>query len=635
MFKKSLAFTLAMLMLLFAFCSCKGDESAQTSSNTETQGQSDPPIELTYTEENATLLSAGKGYRIIYSEDVASLTAANLRNRLISLDELDEATYEIGTDKKIADDGACEILLGLTNRQLSSAAKDMLESPLDYSIAISENKIAIYAYTTDALNKAITYFRSQLVVNEIGQVFYAQKENIVKKVTNFSADSLTIDGSPVKNFKIVVPKDADKDTLAAADGIATLLMEASGVFMTVVDDSAPATEREILIGNTSRKESKSFLEKDIDVGGDFRLGFENGRLVIVASNKAGYNNAKSYISKLISSSDKAINPAHSVATLSFEDIESVTYGAAFIDKKDNGLYFYKCTQAQMTQWATHSGDIGNNAKASTGVRLDFYTDSSYFGFRVAPESGTKFELYINGVYVKTITASDKTTVMESLDNSKGQNRVTLLFPSHSTGIISSVQLEQSATLIPYEYSTKILFTGDSITQGHGTSNDSHSYAHITTRYFNADSIIQGVGGGVFDAKTIDPALNYDPDYIIVAFGCNDWSRNRNDESGFRKKLTDFMDKLKQTYPDATVIFITPIPRLDNTSGNYDLTIEETRAIIASEAAARGFNSVSGTDLLPADRQYYNDDLHPNTKGYELYGENLCKWLSANIGIPRG
>ena len=133
-------------------------------------------------------VSANALLATVYHSDVMPDTLASLKT----------------IDKKIADDGACEILLGLTNRQLSSAAKDMLESPLDYSIAISENKIAIYAYTTDALNKAITYFRSQLVVNEIGQVFYAQKENIVKKVTNFSADSLTIDGSPVKNFKIVV-----------------------------------------------------------------------------------------------------------------------------------------------------------------------------------------------------------------------------------------------------------------------------------------------------------------------------------------------------------------------------------------------------------------------------------------------
>ena len=408
--KRILAALLAVILLISALCACNtketdgsldvsktesdtdptsSEENTENSDSVSDESETEPTVELTYSEENATLLSGSKCYRVVYAESVSSITAANLRNKITTLDDNEDADYAIGTDKKLADDGSPEILLGLTNRAISSEAKDMLEGPNDYAIIISGNKIAIYAYTAAALKAAVSYFQSNLVTNEIGQVFYAQKENYIYKSTNQSESGLLIDSTPIEKYTIVIPADADEDTLASVNGIATLLIENSNKFLTVTDDTAPETDYEILIGNTNRKESKAIIEKPLDVAGDFRLGFENGKLVIAATDKTGYAQVKSYISRLIST-QKAIAPANSVTTLPSEDIKLITYGSALIDSKSDGLYFHKCTTAQMTQWMTHGNDIGKNAKASTGIRFDFYTDSSIFGFRVAPNSGTKF-----------------------------------------------------------------------------------------------------------------------------------------------------------------------------------------------------------------------------------------------------
>ena len=171
--------------------------------------------------------------------------------------------------------------------------------------------------------------------------------------------------------------------------------------------------------------------------------------------------------------------------------------------------------------------------------------------------------------------------------------------------------------------------GDSITQGVGTNDDSHSFAYNVTKYFNANSIIQGVGGGRFDAKTLDPKLAYDPDVIIIAFGCNDWSAYRNNEATFRSKLTEYLDKVDELYGDKIVIGITPIPRMEDTSGS-SLSFEKAREIIEEEYTKRGFIVIDGFQMVPADKQYYNDALHPNTKGFDLYGENLCKAIEQYI-----
>lgn len=615
MSKKVLSLILVLLMIATALAAC---------TNPESPAETDPP--LSYTEKDGVLLSGENKYRVVYAENIPKSIASRLANKLLIADPDENAKYEVVTDTAAPDDGTPEILLGLTNRALSTEAKDKLESALDYSIVVSGNKIAIFANTDTRLSLAIQYFTSKLVVNEIGQVFYPSFETYISKITNFTIPNMSIDGVSVEKFNVIIPTNATEDEKYMADEIAASIISNSGKLVEIKTDSLPAGENEILVGKTNRMESSEITSSGLDVGADFRMIVKNGKMAVAAGNKAGYNSALTYFSSCLTNTNGVISSDISTLSLSASEIKGITVGAAYINHNTDGMYFHKCTQYQMDKWKVHSEAIGTRSTHSTGVRLDFYTDSSFIGLRTAKNSGKRFELHINGEYKKTLSLSDTAITYEKLDNSNGENRITLIFPSNEKGALSTVQLSVGATVSNHTYDRNILFLGDSITQGVGTNDDSHSFAHITTKHFNANSIIQGVGGGVFDANTIDPNLDYDPDYIIVAFGCNDWSRNRNDEAGFRAKLTSFVSRLKAQYPTSKIIFITPIPRLDNPPTNCDLTFDETRAIIAAEATANGYYSINGADMLPAERQYYNDDLHPNTKGFDLYGKNLCEAL---------
>ena len=69
----------------------------------------------------------------------------------------------------------------------------------------------------------------------------------------------------------------------------------------------------------------------------------------------------------------------------------------------------------------------------------------------------------------------------------------------------------------------MLFIGDSITQGWNSYYDTLSYAWRVSLYFNANSIINGIGGAFYEPQTFD-VPDFDPDTVIVALGTNDFSK---------------------------------------------------------------------------------------------------------------
>lgn len=218
--------------------------------------------------------------------------------------------------------------------------------------------------------------------------------------------------------------------------------------------------------------------------------------------------------------------------LSFEEVKSITFGFVHSFEDANGMHFAKCTDKQVAAFGSFWEGLGNNAKATTGIRLDFHTSSKHFAFGAA--SGRRFELYINGTFREIYKAQDGESAEFSYDiNEAGEeNRVTLYFPAHDTpGVLSYVELDDGATVVPHKFDCKIFFIGDSITQGWNSTYDSLSYANRVSDFFNADSVIQGVGGAFFHPSIFDEAIDYDPDSLS--------SHSELTTGAFRRATTSF------------------------------------------------------------------------------------------------
>ncbi len=308
--------------------------------------------------------------------------------------------------------------------------------------------------------------------------------------------------------------------------------------------------------------------------------------------------------------------------LTFEKIKELTVGAVEITESDGELRFYKYTQEQRAAWELHGKFLADNARGSTGVRLDFHTNSRNVSFSLGGEG--KFEIYVNGVFRYGIKASQTPDFSFALEDSLGaplpQARVTVFFPSHGTGgTLRSIDLDDGAYATRHVFDNKILFMGDSITQGWASSYDTLSFAYRVSRHFNAESVIQGVGGAGFFADILSE-LPFEPDEIFVAYGTNDFDFRKSPQE-LVNAVRNFMVRLRELYADKSVYVISPIWRVlcdEKAVGSF----ADCRKIIADEAEKQGFVHIDGLLLVPPNETLFVDGLHPNDNGFSVYAENL-------------
>ena len=317
--------------------------------------------------------------------------------------------------------------------------------------------------------------------------------------------------------------------------------------------------------------------------------------------------------------------------LSFETIKQITVGAIRIEQAADGIHFYKCTDEQIAAWSLKNKDLGHRAAGTTGVRLDFHTNSQRLSFGVS--KGNKFELYIDNLLRRQFLLKETkhacVDLCDALGNQKAEYRVTLIFPSHDDGgVLEWLELDDGATVIPHSFDRKMLFIGDSITQGWASRYDSLSYAWRVTRHFNADSVIQGIGGAFFHEDCFD-SLGYDPDTVLVAYGTNDFGRYKTYEE-FRGHAKAHLTLIAEEYQGKQIFVLSPIWR-DKREGKSMGTFECCRAIVAEEAEALGLIHIDGLALVPPIPEFFGDAyLHPNDEGFALYAENLIIELEKHL-----
>lgn len=310
--------------------------------------------------------------------------------------------------------------------------------------------------------------------------------------------------------------------------------------------------------------------------------------------------------------------------LSNEMIRSIAFGAVRIDEQADGLHFHKCTPKQVEAWHSLNQLLGERADTTSGIRLDFHTDSPWLSFNAA--KGNKFEVLINNMAAARIEFNEmrRSGITPKVDLGPGEKRVTLAFPSHDEGVLADIELADGATVTPHRFRKKMLFIGDSITQGWNSYFDTNSYAWQVTRHFDAESVINGIGGAFYHESTFDRP-DFEPDQVIVAYGTNDFGHNKTQEE-LRLHMGAFLDQVAEAYPVEKVCCISPIFRFDLAKQRNMGSWEECRAILKEEITRRGFRLVDGYELVPHLDYFYADAVHPNDIGFAEYAKNLIKAL---------
>lgn len=306
--------------------------------------------------------------------------------------------------------------------------------------------------------------------------------------------------------------------------------------------------------------------------------------------------------------------------LSVEEIKKITFGAVRYEECDGELHFYKCTKKQCDAWYNEWEGLGERSESTTGITLDFVSDAKEIAFEVC---GSKFEILINGNFNKQYLFSDKDFHEVNLSLNGEKNRITLVFPDHDKGILKSVALSGESFIEPHKFERKILFLGDSITQGWNSKYDFMSYPYQVSDFLNAEIVINGIGGAYYLPQSFD-TVDFDPDTVVVAYGTNDFTHYK-DIDAFSEAVSGFLKKVKDIYGGKKVIVITPIFRFGDLTRAWG-TIDDYIDVIKTKATCFLFDVVNGYDLVPHNMDFYADAVHPNDLGFSVYARKLISKL---------
>ena len=320
--------------------------------------------------------------------------------------------------------------------------------------------------------------------------------------------------------------------------------------------------------------------------------------------------------------------------IGFEEIKKVLSGAVETIEKDGYLTPRRFTSDQLRHMASDERWI-SRAKAAAGIMLDFYTDSTTLSFEaVLPANPCFFDVYVDGFMRyhsgKKSTASAAHSCF-SYVFAPGKKRITVYFPCTACVSLGNLSVDDGALFVPHQKNRKLLFFGDSITQGYTTDFPSHTYVNAVARRMDAEVLNLGIGGDVFNPEILQGFRKYDADSIFAAYGTNDWNGGRN----VKAVSGAFFDRLCEIYPDTRIYAMLPTWRADyaeREANGQNYPFEKMRREIRLSAAEHGNMSVIDCiDFIPHFPEFFADGyLHPNDLGFTFLAENLVKAIEAGV-----
>ena len=200
-----------------------------------------------------------------------------------------------------------EILVGRTNREESGSVFTSLLSN-DYAIKIVGEKLVILGGDENSTVEAVNQFISKFLSGEKKNTLEISEKDGFTYHDEYPADTFTLNGIDISNFRIVYKSNANNSEKTAAKYLADRISELCGRKLEIVNDRTAATQNEILIGNTTHGQLPVTLSTSTE--NNAAIAFSDGKLFLAGNNVFSTRYAiDQFISKYIKSdliSDKKI-----------------------------------------------------------------------------------------------------------------------------------------------------------------------------------------------------------------------------------------------------------------------------------------------------------------------------------------
>ena len=334
--------------------------------------------------------------------------------------------------------------------------------------------------------------------------------------------------------------------------------------------------------------------------------------------------------------------------LGLSNMKDITTGAVRIENSAKGISFYRFTEQQQEAYKNRSDDFYMKSFSASGVKMRFRTNSETLYLKVDVEKGSSrsyfsFDVYVNGEKIDVLkNFSDKKLPLDytkidlplgeyskNFNLGAGEKDVCIYFPWSVKVTLKELAIDDNSFVTPLNSNKKLLCFGDSITQGYDALYPSNKYTTQLANMLEADEYNKAIGGEIFFPKLPTMMESFEPDYITVAYGTNDWNVCKKEH--FCNHCREFFDNLTSNYQHAKIIAITPIWRKDCTEQRDFESFESIEKNIKS--IAQDYENVvviTGFDFVNHDENFFADlRLHPNDEGLKQYFKNLAKQITTN------
>ena len=303
--------------------------------------------------------------------------------------------------------------------------------------------------------------------------------------------------------------------------------------------------------------------------------------------------------------------------LTNEQLKSLYHGALWFDEEDGYLRSYQHTKEQIAYFKEVSDFWYERCTASSSKTLEFVTEAAKCSFKYKLlwiGSTDSVELWADGQAIQIYYINEMHGEGElTFELPEGKKQVTIYLPADATIGIKDFVINGEYEII--EKKEKVLWMGDSITQGFGPLRSAHTYVSVANRLLNYEVLNQGIGGYVYDKNVLLQMGDYKPDKIIISMGTNQFGTESMED------IEEYYVRLKELYGDTPVLCILPLWRGDVPDGLPTL-IKFCNNLKAIVEKYDNITVVEGFKLVPHLPEYYLDKLHPNGLGSEVYGRNL-------------
>ncbi len=296
-----------------------------------------------------------------------------------------------------------------------------------------------------------------------------------------------------------------------------------------------------------------------------------------------------------------------------------------------------------------SGDVATHAKATTGVRVRFNTDSKYVGIRakfahhVLPSphvtrlNETGFDIYVeeDGVdvykasYYPPKDAFDGYEGMKHFEDNK-MRCITIYFPIGNEVLDLEVALEPDAKVLepnPYKYEKPVVFYGSSITHGFAASRPGTTYVNRIGRMLKTNIMNFGFSGSAKgEPQLAEYFKNIDMSVFVFDYDYNAPSVEHLENTHYA-----FYETIRKANPELPIIFITKPDAYRHTE---EFSLARKDIIMRNYLTARenGDKNVYFIDgnafFIGGDRMDYTvDGCHPNDAG----AKRMADYIGTVVG----